>query len=587
MYTISIRNMTQVNSAEILIYSDQTVDPAYKAEVADLKMEEGSAGTLTLKIPVGNAGYNSLEELSTQVIVRKDTVTNNPDKVYWIGRLLTVNIDFHNSKELTFEGAFNYLMDTIQLPSKSNCKLELWVDFLLNRHNTICESSGEYYKKVYKGIFDQAIDQVSHELYTNYETTQEMINNAIQYDESHVFYRYQYDSTHGCWNLYLDFRKEYYNAGDSTPVISFGQNLMDYTRTYEPDELATVIIPRGDRYSDDEWYNATHVVGGPNKEDINAPEELDHYFTVWSCATAADHTLNEYTVYADSTMISRFGYVSKIVDFDGIRNYDTLISLARNYLVNQKWIKLTLEISAVDLKMLSPGLQADTIAVGYMIHCISVPHGLNYYYPCISVDENLLDVGSSNYTLGTGDTEYLTDAARKSDDKLKELVKKNEERERVLTDNILHKPVNSFTNIKAAIDDVERMSQEDILTVKTEAKADALGLLNIYDNDSNPYHKGYVHFNTVIEDYNEGAVVSLGDIKTRLLRNFASDTQVAQINAIIQDMYDSFDDPDYVWVVALGNADSQVSIAKYANDYKYNSDGDWIWSSSCIENFYW
>lgn len=559
MYTISIRNMTQVNSTEILIYSDKSVNPAHKVEISNLKMEEGSAGSLTMKISVGNAGYDSLEELSTQVIVYKDTVTYS-NKVYWIGRLLNVKIDFDNTKEVTFEGIFNYLMDTIQLPSKSECNLSNWVTFLLGRHNDICTASGEHYKKVYKGTFDGNIDTVAHEFYTDYETSQEMINNAIQYDEAHVFFRYVWDSTNNCYNLYLDFSKNYITTANP-PVISFGQNLMDYSRSYEPEELATVIIPRGERYSDEEW--KTQVVNGnPPKEDVNTPSELDHYRTVWSCATTSDHTLHDYRVYASSANINRFGYISKIIDFDGVRSPDTLLQMAQNYLANQKWVKLNIDISAVDMKLLAPDINISTISVGLMIHCISQPHGLNYYYPCTAIEEDILDVSGTRYTLGTGDVQYLTDAARDTDNKLKEIVRKNIDRENILTDNILHKPTNSFENIKASIDAVEAESRQGIATVTTDAKADVLNMLNIYDTELNPYNKGYVHFKREIIPYG-GAKITLADLKARVNKYFpdsttASGKTVGDFFTRLESLYDS---EDYIIIVLLGQNDYETAIA--------------------------
>lgn len=545
--------MTQVNSKEIIVYSDTASDVQFKFESANLKMEEGSAGSLTMKVPVGNVGYDYFEELSTQVIVRKDTVTSNPDKVYWVGRLLSMKIDFNNSKEMVFEGIFNYLMDTIQLPSKSECPLSNWVTFLLDRHNAICTSSGEHYKKVYKGTWDNAIDTVSHEFYTDYETTQEMINNAIQYDEAHVFFRYVWDSTNGCYNLYLDFKKNY-DASGNVPVISFGQNLMDYSRSYEPDELATVIIPKGERYTDDEWAAAT--TGANPKEDSTAPSELDHYRTVWSCATTSDHTLHDYRVYTTNTeQLNRFGYVCKTMDFDGVRDPQTLYQLAQNYLANQKWITLTIEISAIDMKLLAPDLDIDNISIGRMIHCISTPHGLNYYYPCTGIDEDILDVSGSNYTLGTGDVKYLTDAARDTDDKLKELVRKNIERESILTTNILHKPVNLFTDIARAIDEVEVLSEEAIATVKTEAKSYALNLLNIFDAELNPNRKGYVHFLRENADYGQAAI-SIEMLRNRIAKYFSGN----DIQNFFTYLTNAYNWSNHVITVILGKEDYQTAI---------------------------
>ena len=554
MYTISIRNMTQVNSTEIIIYSDEAVDTAFKIESANIQMEEGRAGSLNMKVPVGNVGYDYFEELSTQVIVRKDTVTNNPDKVYWIGRLLSVKLDFNNSKELVFEGIFNYLMDTIQLPSKSTCSLSEWVTFLLDNHNAVCTASGEIYKKVYKGTFDSLIDQTSHELFTNYETTQEMVENAIEYDEAHVFFRYVYDSTNGCYNLYLDFKKNYDSSGD-LPVISFGQNLMDYSRTYEVDELATVIIPRGERYSDNEWTTAT--TGTNPTEDSNVPAELDHYRTVWSCATTSDHTLHDYRVYTTDTVnLNKFGYVCKTIDFNEIRDPNTLLQLAQNYLANQKWIKLTIEISAFDMKLLSPDLNINDISIGKMIHCISLPHGLNYYYPCTGISEDILDITGSTYTLGTGDVKYLTDAQRNIDDKLKDLVRKNIDRENILTQNILNKPTNAFTNIWESIDAVEQESEEGILTVRTEAKSNVLNILNVFDSDLNRNNKGYVHFITEERDYSiDEGVLTLADLKARVNTYFPDTTTSGsyKLSDFWTHLETYMDDENYMVVVLLGS----------------------------------
>ena len=562
MYSISIRNMTQVGSTEIIVYSDEAADPAYKIESATLKMGEGSAGSLTIKVPVGNAGYDYFEELSTQVIVRKNTVTNNADKIYWIGRLLKVKIDFDNSKELEFEGIFNYLIDTIQLPSKSTCSLTEWVTFLLNNHNSICTASGEHYKKVYKGTFDTLIDQTSHELYTDYETTQEMINNAIAYDEAHVFFRYVWDSTYGCYNLYLDFKKDYDGSGN-VPVISFGQNLMDYSRTYEPEELATVIIPRGERYTDEEWTNVT--TGQNPTEDSSAPSELEHYRTVWSKPTTTDHTLHDYRVYTlDTDALNRFGYVCKTIDFDGVRDYTTLLQLAQNYLANQKWVKLTIDISAVDMKLLSPGINIDNISVGRMIHCISAPHGLNYYYPCTEISEDILDLSLSTYTLGTGDVKYLSDARRDTDDKLKEIVRRNINREQILTDNILNKPTSDFTHIYESIDAVETLSEEGLVTVRDDAKSNVLNLLNIFDAEFNPNKKGYVHFLREHADYSiDDSKMTLDKLKARVMK-YTPSNKVDQVNTFFthcKNVMTGTNDDNLVITVVLGPEDYQTKIS--------------------------
>ena len=349
MYSIFIRNMTVVNSEELCIYSDETVEDKFKVESADLKLQEGNAGSLTLKMPPINVGYNEIETLATQVIVRKDGA------VYWFGRVIEVKIDYNNNKEVLCEGAFNYLMDTIQPPYHASSSISSWITHLIEAHNTTVVAANEPWKQVVVGYIDPNINPSANtDLYTNYETTLDMIGNACQGWEAHPLFTYQVDSTTKFPQLVLNFYKTYYLDGDGIPEIIFGENLSDYTKEIKNEDVATVVIPLGKEYTDEEkvaiqqqW---TEHPSDPTEWTEPKPAtditDLDWRRTVYS--------VNSQSIYLYDTQanLNRYGYNCKTVEFSEAIDYAELKAAGEKYLRDQKWDKLTLTLSGYDLSLL-------------------------------------------------------------------------------------------------------------------------------------------------------------------------------------------------------------------------------------------
>lgn len=568
MYSLWIRNMNIANSEELCIYNDESVMEEYKLVDATLTLEEGSAGSLALKIPRTNIGYGQLAELITQIIVRK-----NGD-VYWIGRLLSFSTDFYGTIDATFEGAYNFLMDTIVTPVYEQTSITGWVTDILTLHNQMVAARGEYFKTIVVGTLDPSLNPASSpDLYGDYETTLDVINNAIEGWKAHPRFDYQEVTftSNGtevckCWCLRLNLYSDYDGSG-TLPEIAFGQNLMDYATEGDVSELATCIIPRGAKYSDEdraiiEEHDAQHP---DDRYEPAVPADLDMYRTIYSVTSPKTIYL-----YAPTAQLNQFGVITKVVDFDDCEDCTELLGLGQKYLQDQKWLKVTISISAVDAKILGYG--TEEIKIGRKVHCISPPHNLDFNYPCVGINENLMDVSGTSYTLGVQDESYLTASSRKVDEKLKETVIKAKEREKVLQQNVLTTVYNSPTELFEHIGDSIEAGMETAAELATVYdKEYTMNLLNIFDSELNPNQKGYVHFLREHADYSiDDSKMTLDKLKQRVLKYTPSGSVSAVNNFfnwcknVINEKYSDY--KNYTVIAILGTEDYQTNIAVTANN---------------------
>lgn len=574
MYSISIQNMSQVNSEEICIYNDESVIEAFKLESAVLKQEEGNAGTLTIKVPPTNVGYSAFETLTTMAIVRKkgEDYPYDEPKVIWIGRLLEMKIDFDNNKEIVFEGAYNFLMDTIQPPYHAKTDITLWAAYMISNHNTMVQASGQGWKTINVGVFDTAINPTeTTDLYTDYDTTLDMINNVCEGWNAHPRFRYGYSQTYHCWQLILDLYSTYNSEGDR-PQIAFGENLTDYTREYKNEETATVVIPRGKKYTNQEW----DVL--PEGTEPAVPDGVDKYRTIYSVNNQSIYCYPNPNDTEAVANLQRYGFICKTVDFSNEIDYNALKASGEKYLRDQKWDKTTITINGFDLKLMD--YNAIPIKIGEMVHCVSRPHGLDYNYPCTAIEENLMEVGSTTYVLGFPDDRYMTDSSRKSDEKLRDAITQAVSREKILQQNTYDYTNSSIEDydtqtvqgyVQDLEDEIAAISFDPSEAVE-EAKTNALQLLNIYDEEKNPERKGYVHFVKETADYSSEGTLTLSDLRARV-NKYHANYSPTNLNNLFNHIETLLTNPESnlneTVFVMLGPQDYQTAITIFSTNVSY------------------
>lgn len=352
--------MYSVYGDGICIYNDLYLAGAINALNPQLKLSDNTAGTFEITLPVGNAGYDELERLSSEIIVKRY------DEEIWAGRIITEKKNFQNSRILTCEGELAYLNDTTQPPTEYN-EIEVYdfLEALLNEHNSKVAEDKQF--EMGSITVHETISRI-----TNNETTMEAINEHLM-DKlgGHIRVRRVYDEN-DVLHKYLDYLADYPNT--NAQEIRFGQNLLDFTRNWDMSEYATVIMPRG------------------AKLDTSPIESVDAYLDVSSVNGGSRYVTNE-----DAIRI--YGWIELVVDWEDVTDPSELLQKAEDYLSDEQFDNMVIDVSAVDLRYLSNDVQSINLLDN--VRCISKPHGMDKTFPVTELSIQLDKPENSTYTLGS------------------------------------------------------------------------------------------------------------------------------------------------------------------------------------------
>lgn len=104
--------MYSIYADGVCIYSDVFALENMKVLSPKLTLEDNAAGSLTIKLPPVNVGYNTIARLTTDISVQKD------GEELWAGRVLQEDKDFWNNRVLYCEGELAYFNDSSQPPNE-------------------------------------------------------------------------------------------------------------------------------------------------------------------------------------------------------------------------------------------------------------------------------------------------------------------------------------------------------------------------------------------------------------------------------------------------------------------------------------
>ncbi|MBP5595481.1 MAG: phage tail protein [Pseudobutyrivibrio sp.] len=360
MYKIYIVN----GDTRTCIYDDRMPDEEYKLINPKLTMEENAAGSLTFKLPVSNRGYSAVSRLKSFVeVLREDTLL-------WEGRVLKDEEDFYKNRTIYCEGILSCLNDVIQPPA--NCMTMSIYDFLSQLLSVYNEkTTGPTFRigSINMDVYDNA--ESIHQRYTNYDNTWECIKTKlIDILGGHFYVRnviYE-----GVLTRYIEYMHDAYL--ETGQIIEFGQNLLDYTKSYDMSSIATVVIPLG----------ATK-----DTEDIPG---LDSYVDISSLPS------QQGKVYVkDDTAIQQYGWIEKVVHYDDITEPTLLRQAGSRYLNDNKFEVMELSVKAVDLHNINSNIES--LGLMEIVRVYSKPHDLNRDFFISKIDIPLYDPGKTEYTL--------------------------------------------------------------------------------------------------------------------------------------------------------------------------------------------
>lgn len=346
-------------------------DPAngYSVSSPEVSIELNKVGSFEFTIYPDHPSYSLLRRMKSIVTVY------DRSQMIFRGRILNDTAGFRNEKLVECESDLAFLLDSVQRPYDYQGTLSGLFTQYINNHNSQVEESKKFI--IGKISVTDSNDYV-HYSSTEYPTTwDEIQDKLIDTHGGYVFIR------HESTGNYIDYVDDF-NLLSNQP-ITFGSNLIDYSRKVRGEDLATALIPLGAKLTE---------------EDAEGNEtESDDRLTIASVNDGKDY------IY-DEDAVASYGWIFATETWDDVTIAGNLLTKARQRLGELVLLGNELELSAVDLAALDSSYSA--FHLGTYVKVDSKPHDLSANFLVSKQSINLADPTSNTLSLGAT-YESLTD----------------------------------------------------------------------------------------------------------------------------------------------------------------------------------
>lgn len=327
-------------------------------------LEENAAGSFQFTVTPKHPKYDIFQKMTSHIVVYDD------DDELFHGRITEEKSDFYKRRTFYCEGELGYLKDSLQPPTEyHDISVRGFLEAMLAVHNEKTDAD----KHFEVGIVTVRDSNDSLYRYTNRETTLACINDKlIKRLGGHLRKRTENGTR------YLDYLEDYPNT--NTQIIKFGKNLLDFSKNFDMSDLCTVIVPLGARL------------------DESPIAALEAYTTIES--------VNRGKEYLVSAAARTYGWIEKTVSWDDVTEPSNLLRKAQEYLAEQQFENMVLEVKGIDLHL----LHADVEKIKLLdeIRVLSTPHGLDRRFPVTKLTIPLDHPAQATFTLGTNVKTSLT-----------------------------------------------------------------------------------------------------------------------------------------------------------------------------------
>lgn len=319
--------MIQVNADGVLAYDSRL--GAYNLSGLEVTADLSKGGTAEITMPPGHPAYNSFTSYRTIVEISRDS------ELLFRGRSLYPTDDFYNCRTITCEGERCFLRDAVMRPYLyQSTPAAIFAD-VIGIYNAQVEAAKQF--QVGTVTVTDANDYVRLES-ESAEQVADTIDKLVERCGGYIVF-----TTNSAGQRVVNWYESL--SYQSSQVIEFGKNLLDFSRTQSSTDLATRIIPYGAK-----------------------DEETGERVTIESVNGGLDFI-------EDAAATALRGVIARPVYWDDVTEPANLLRKAQQYLATSKMIISTLELSAVDLSMLDKNI--DSLRVGDLIQVKSKPHGVD------------------------------------------------------------------------------------------------------------------------------------------------------------------------------------------------------------------
>ena len=334
-------------------------DEEYVITSGKVNLQLNDSGTFECGVPVSNPEYGNIRNRISMI-----QVLRNGKEIFY-GEVRESGKDFRNTRQVYAVGELAFLFDSIQPQAdyhdKTPCEmLKTWLDI----HNSQVEEK----KRFQIGMVTVKDSNDSIRRYTNQETTLDTIRTKLC-DSLGGYLRIRKEN--GIRYLDLITLQEYGTL--CTQSIEFGENLLDYVENASASDLYTCCIPRGAMLEE------------------SPIQGLTAYVDIKSVNSGKDY------VYSQEA-VDTYGWSRCVVSFEDVTEPANLKKKAEDWLKDNQFEKLTLDVTAVDLSIMD--VDYESFCLGDRIPVYSRPHGMDRMFPVQSMELDLLDYSSDRLKLG-------------------------------------------------------------------------------------------------------------------------------------------------------------------------------------------
>ena len=325
----------------------------------ELELELNDAGAFEFSLPDSSPFYDRIQNRVTMVQVIKD------EKEIFYGEVRDYGKDSYNTKRVYCVGELAFLFDSIQRPAKyQNYTPRQMLEAFLNVHNAYVEDR----KKFNVGIVTVRDPNNSLYRFTNNETTLEAIRKKLV-ETLGGFLRVRKVGT----TRYLDWINLSEYGRICQQPIQFGVNMLDYSENTTSDDLYTAIIPYGARLKESKI------------------EGLETYLDITSVNDGKDY------IYLPEA-VERYGWITAVEHWDDVTKPDNLKRRGEEWLTDNQYENMVLELSAVDLSILYS--QFYSFELGDSVHALAEPYGMDRFFPVQKLKIYITEPDKNTVTLG-------------------------------------------------------------------------------------------------------------------------------------------------------------------------------------------
>lgn len=350
--------MYQIYANGALIFDSRYEE--YVIGKGQVTLEVNKSGSFVFTLYQNNPYYDRIEKLSTLITVYRDGF------LIFRGRVIKTVDGFYNDKTFTCEGELSFLLDSIQRAYSFTGSPEDLFDQFITEHNSQVGADKRFtagevtvtdpnnyinransaYEDTLTNLMSKLVDSLGG--YINI-TTGENGERVINWIEDYSYL--------------------------STQTIEFGENLLDFTKETNAEDIITALIPLGAK------------IETPDEDVEEEPRVTIESVT----ADGVDY------IY-DEDAVNQYGWIFKSVIWDDVTEPANLLTRANSYLNGAINLNITLELSAVDLSAMNKDINA--FMLGDYIQVISVPHNINAKYLLTKQSIDLLNPENDKITLG-------------------------------------------------------------------------------------------------------------------------------------------------------------------------------------------